>query len=487
MPGTVYLQESLTQDIACTVPVTEPATLHGDGDGKAFSSSDKVSEKARVVFDTCWRRLEERHPVRPNFICPHEIVWLNGAPGAGKGANTQFILQSRGLSRAVPMSDMLERNAEIRALIEAGELVPDTLVGDALLDIILDPQESDGSGLLIDGFPRTALQVDFLKLLFDKLMALHGKHADGPDENRFPRPSFKVVVLYVEQEESVRRQMGRAQQALSHNRRAADAGSDDIWELRATDADAAKCRRRYAIFKAHYNTVLRLKQFFPFSLIDAMGSLEDTRAQIMRELRYQSSLDLQEATYAAIRHLPLAADLVKASRQQLVHRLDTYSKRHRKTFLEIVRLIDNEAVPLLRRCSLAGHAELKTRSKLFTQQPLAADMLIDILSDRGFSVAHVVDELVVPLRVRSDGEIDTRTDEVHHFRMTFEKEGVREAAMRAAQASSDLAATAQKIAIGQTYIPSHMDREHRRLGSRAVPAKVGSHTHGCSGAAVMFE
>lgn len=27
--------------------------------------------------------------------------------------------------------------------------VPDTLVGDALLDIILDPQESDGSGLLI--------------------------------------------------------------------------------------------------------------------------------------------------------------------------------------------------------------------------------------------------------------------------------------------------------------------------------------------------
>ena len=67
MLGTVCLQESMTQDIACTVPVAEPATLHGDGDGKAFSSSDKVSEKARVVFDTCWRRLEERHPVRP--IC----------------------------------------------------------------------------------------------------------------------------------------------------------------------------------------------------------------------------------------------------------------------------------------------------------------------------------------------------------------------------------------------------------------------------------
>ena len=78
------------------------------------------------------------------------------------------------------------------------------------------------------------------------------------------------------------------------------------------------------------------------------------------------------------------------------------------------------------------------------------------------------------------------TAAVHVRRMTFEKEGVREAAMRAAQASSDLAATAQKIAIGQTYIPSHMDREHRRLTSRAVPAKVGARTRGCPGAALML-
>ena len=66
-----------------------------------------------------------------------------------------------------------------------------------------------------------------------------------------------------------------------------------------------------------------------------MGGLEDTRAQISRELRYQSSLDLDEATYAAIRHLPLAQDLVRASRQHLVHRLDTYSKRHHKIFMEV--------------------------------------------------------------------------------------------------------------------------------------------------------
>ena len=76
-----------------------------------------------------------------------------------------------------------------------------------------------------------------------------------------------------------------------------------------------------------------------------MGTLEECRAQIARELRYQSSLDLDEATYAAIRHLPLAKDLVRASRQQLVAHLDGYAKRHKELF-ERVRWL-HPAVSLL--------------------------------------------------------------------------------------------------------------------------------------------
>lgn len=60
-------------------------------------------------------------------------------------------------------------------------------------------------------------------------------------------------------------------------------------------------------------------------------------------------------------------------------------------------MIDNEAVPLLKRCSLAGHAQLKTSNPLFGEHPQAADMFIDILTDRGFSVAHSVDEHVIPV------------------------------------------------------------------------------------------
>ncbi|DBA88059.1 TPA: hypothetical protein ACH3X2_005062 [Trebouxia sp. C0005] len=240
---------------------------------KRFSGGDKINIKAQLVFEACWRKLESKWSGK--IQCPHEIVWLNGAPGAGKGANTPFIMKSRGLSRSVPMSDMLERNPQIKHLMESGELVPDTMVGDALLDIIFAPEENDGVGMLIDGFPRTALQVDFLKLLYDKMLELHNKHADGPEEWQYPRPSFKVVVLYVEMEESVKRQMLRATMATQHNKRAADAGSEDIWNVRTTDVDAAKCRRRYEVFRAHYATILRLKQYFPFSLIDAMGGLED--------------------------------------------------------------------------------------------------------------------------------------------------------------------------------------------------------------------
>lgn len=68
-------------------------------------------------------------------------------------------------------------------------------VGDALLETIFDPF-ADPAGLVIDGFPRTAFQVELLKLLYDKMMAVHVENADSPDEWRFPRPSFKVCLSH---------------------------------------------------------------------------------------------------------------------------------------------------------------------------------------------------------------------------------------------------------------------------------------------------
>ena len=48
------------------------------------------------------------------LVCPREVVWLNGAPGSGKGSNLQFIMKSRGLSRAVGMSQLLDTSPDIK-------------------------------------------------------------------------------------------------------------------------------------------------------------------------------------------------------------------------------------------------------------------------------------------------------------------------------------------------------------------------------------
>lgn len=85
--------------------------------------------------------------------------------------------------------------------------------------------------------------------------------------------------------------------------------------------------------------------------------------------------------------------------------------------LQVIRIIDAEAVPLLRRCSLAGHADLKTHNMLFTRAPIATDIFIDVLTDRGFSVAHVAEEQIVPVKFNMQtGAIESRVDLLHHFR-----------------------------------------------------------------------
>lgn len=428
----------------------------------AATSKERLSLKAQVIFESSWKRIEEKYKDR--LLCPREVVWLNGAPGSGKGTNMPFIMKSRGLSRAIGMSQLLDTSNEIKHIIDRGELVPDHMVLDALLEVVLNPETNDGAGLVIDGFPRTALQVDFVKLLHDKLMVMSLRKADTPDEWRFPRPSFKVVILYVDEEESVRRQMRRAQLAAMHNKRVMDAGSGDVWDVRTTDVNEALCRRRYQVFKAHYHTILRLKSFFPFSLIDAMGTLEEARQQIMRELRYQSSLDLDEKTYAAIRHLPLARDLVRVARQRLVFRLDAYCKRDNKLFRDVIKLIDAEVLPVLKQSSLAGAAEYRTQTTLLTQQPHAVDIMIDVLSDRGFSVAHTLEERLVPQRIDlQSGEITCRADPIHIFRVTFDKENVRDLSTPTTVTTRQ----GEDVAIGSTFIPQHLIREE---GNRVAEA-----------------
>lgn len=77
-----------------------------------LAPEEQLSLKAALLFEAGWRRVEEKWPGR--YICPREVVWLNGAPGSGKGTNMPFIMKSRGLSRSIGMSQLLDGTPEIK-------------------------------------------------------------------------------------------------------------------------------------------------------------------------------------------------------------------------------------------------------------------------------------------------------------------------------------------------------------------------------------
>ena len=104
------------------------------------------------------------------MVFPKEIMWLGGAPGSGKGTNTPFILRERGLTAApIVVSDLLD-TPEMRALKDRGQFVGDREVIEALLRKLLEPAYQ--TGVVVDGFPRTKVQAEAVKLLHDQIMQL---------------------------------------------------------------------------------------------------------------------------------------------------------------------------------------------------------------------------------------------------------------------------------------------------------------------------
>eukprot|EP00210_Caulerpa_lentillifera_P003802 g3631.t1 len=314
--------------------------------------------------------------------------------------------------------------------MERGELIPEKIVVEALLSEIFDPIRDDGIGMIIDGYPRTPTQADTLKLLHEKLMEIYRERKTKGGGGVVIKPAFKIVVLHVDEETSIKRQQMRGLKESEKSKRAKEAGADTLGvhgETRLTDLQLEHCKKRYKIFKAHYGTLLRLKSFFPFHLIDAVGSLQDTKRQIARELRYQSSTDLEFETYEAIRHLPMAKELSKLSRMQLTARLDTYALSHTELFKSVIQIIDHMVLPILRRAGMSGEAHFVTRNTLFSTKPMSLDILTDILSDRGYHVSYWPDLSQVPTKIDvQTGEITNESIVTHHFKIKFLVSSVRD-------------------------------------------------------------
>jgi adenylate kinase len=168
-----------------------------------------------------------------------------------------------------------------------------------------------------------------------------------------------------------------------------------------------------------------LKEIYHYHFINAEGSIADVEANILRELQYQSSMELHERTYDRLRPLPLAEDIVLHARQHLVNRLDKYELEHTELFLQVVNVIREKFMPIIVRHALSGRAHVNSADPLF-HQPLALSMLIDIFSERGFHAT--VDKHIQEVPERVDlqtGSIECCQKIVYRVEVNFKGSDIR--------------------------------------------------------------
>ena len=398
-------------------PLPEPPdTLNQRGSTKPGNLEIKDSA---LIFKDVWLELEKEFK-RENLRFPKEIILLGGAPGAGKGTNTEFILEARGLTcPPIVVSSLLDSPAAQR-IKDAGMMVGDREVLAILLRELLKPEYADGC--ILDGFPRTEVQVDALKQLVTKMHGLREEFHHTPLGIHFRQPTVHIMVLFVEEHISVERQLRRGELTKEHNEEVQRTGTGDLWEERPTDYDPELARRRYRVFKEQtWDALQSLKSIFHYHFINAQGEIDQVEQNIVNELQYQSSLELDPATYDTLRPIPVARELIVHARQEMVKRLDSYQFEHGDILARVVQFMDRKLLPIVKRHAISGVAQINTEDSLL-HDPVALAMLIDVFSERGYHAVVDIHRIEVPEKFdTTTGKISCRTKKV--FRLTIRFEG----------------------------------------------------------------
>lgn len=378
---------------------------------------------AKVIFSTVWEDLEEEYG-RENLAFSKELILLGGAPGSGKGTQTKFIQKARGLTCPPIVVSSLLTSPEAKAIKDSGGIVGDREVVSIVFRKLLEEDYQDGA--VLDGFPRTHVQVECFKLLIQKMKELRRMFWDSPLKARFRNPTVHIMVLFVAEKTSVERQLKRGLQVIEHNRDVEETGVGEPYELRATDLDPQKAQRRYQVFKEQtWDALQSLQQSFHYHFINAEGSVNEVEQNILSELSYQSSLELDPSTYDNLKDLPLAADIIVHARQDLVRRLDSYESDSKDLFHKVVQYIQNKIMPIVFRHSISGHACINTEDPLFFD-PLSLAMLIDIFSERGYHAVVDIHRIEVPEHFDlKTGAITCREKRVYRIHIYFQGSEIR--------------------------------------------------------------
>ncbi|MCP5537346.1 MAG: nucleoside monophosphate kinase [Akkermansiaceae bacterium] len=392
-------------------------------DSSPKKSPDLEVKDAQIIFNSVWDALEaERGREKMRF--PKELILLGGAPGSGKGTNTAYICKVRDISSEPIVVSSLLDTPEMRSLKAEGHMVGDREVVDILFRKLLNPSYREG--VVLDGFPRTKVQVECIKMLYDKMVTLRREFEDTPLKVHFKQPIYHIMVLFVDEAESIARQLKRGREIIAHNEEVKRTGVGELLEERPTDTNVDLARNRYRTFKEHtYEALLSLKQIFHYHFINAQLPLQAVQENIFHELEYQSSLELDPRTYDVLRNLPEAGEVISHARRDLVYRLDRYHLEHPELFRDVVELINTKIMPIIVPHAISGRAHVNTEDSLLGK-PKAVAMLIDVLSERGFFASVDIHLKEIPSRIDlKTGRIECREKKVFRIMIRFKGSEIR--------------------------------------------------------------
>lgn len=396
-------------------------------DASAPASAPKLQDleikDAQLIFESVWQDLEA-DVGRENMRFPKEFILLGGAPGAGKGTNTSFILKARGLTCSPIVVSALLDTPEAKRIKDAGGMVGDREVIKLLFRQLLRVEYRDG--VILDGFPRTKVQVECLKLLVARMHALRREFYHTPLGIHFRQPTTHIMVLFVDEKTSIARQLKRGREVKVHNDEVLRTGVGELMEDRATDHDEAMAQRRYRVFKEQtWDALKSLKEIFHYHFINAQGAIDEVEQNIIRELEYQSTLELDPRTVDRLRGIPVASEVIVHARQELVKRLDGYELEQGALFAKVTQFIEKKIMPIVWRHAISGIALINTEDSVL-EDPMSLAMLIDVFSERGYHAAVDLHKIEVPEKVDlATGQIKCRVKKVYRIQIRFQGSVIR--------------------------------------------------------------